>query len=318
MSLNGYPLQLSSQQPLQTASRTPCPLCGRTRAFFCYDCLLPLVGDIPQLSLPVQIDIVMHGETNAQSTGTHACMVAPDCVKLWRHQDGKGHHRRQDPLKLDLPDWDPATTAILFPESKHTPVVGKHGRLIVPHGAPNDAAVEGHTQHSSQGAAQCTALSSGCPAAINNAVSCNGSCCAGSSMSSTTQQEHRSSATSTHFSYTRIVVLDGNWVKARGLLRHPKLAMLPRVQLPHDVRTSFWRRGAGTFRGAVDEGVCTIEAIYFVCRQLQPNANFDDLLWFFSYMRQLVNTSGSKLCRINDADEVMCSHHGDCVIPASV
>lgn len=36
-------LQLSSQEPLYSATRQMCPNCQKTRAFFCYDCLSPLM-----------------------------------------------------------------------------------------------------------------------------------------------------------------------------------------------------------------------------------------------------------------------------------
>ena len=42
---------------------------------------------------------------------------------------------------------------------------------------------------------------------------------------------------------------ESNWRKARGLLRHPRLAGLPRVQLPREVSASGRsRRHAGTPR----------------------------------------------------------------------
>lgn len=63
--------------------------------------------------------------------------------------------------------------------------------------------------------------------------------------------------------FERVVVLDGSWRKAHAMLQHPSLRGLRRVQLPTNVRTVFWRRGAGEFRGAVDEGVSTIEAIHW-------------------------------------------------------
>lgn len=42
-------------------------------------------------------------------------------------------------------------------------------------------------------------------------------------------------------SFSRAIVLEGSWQKAKGLLmRHPKLQGLKRVQLPGDVRTVYW------------------------------------------------------------------------------
>ena len=57
------------------------------------------------------------------------------------------------------------------------------------------------------------------------------------------------------------------------------------------------RRGEGTFRGAVEEGVCTIEAIYWLCRSLDPSGKYDDLLWYYSHIRGLVREHGSRRSR---------------------
>jgi hypothetical protein len=61
---------------------------------------------------------------------------------------------------------------------------------------------------------------------------------------------------------------ESTWKKVRPLLRHPKLAGLRRVQLPPEACTTefTWRRGDGSFRGAVDEGLSSIEAIHQCCR----------------------------------------------------
>lgn len=51
-------------------------------------------------------------------TGIHAALLAPADVTLHRHESGNGHHRRQDPLSLQLSDYSPDTTVVLFPEDK--------------------------------------------------------------------------------------------------------------------------------------------------------------------------------------------------------
>lgn len=51
------------------------------------------------------------------------------------------------------------------------------------------------------------------------------------------------------------------------MLRHPALARLRRVQLPLGLTSQYtWRRGDGSFRGACEAGVSSIEAIYHCCR----------------------------------------------------
>ncbi|KAI3426391.1 hypothetical protein D9Q98_008762 [Chlorella vulgaris] len=94
--------------------------------------------------------------------------------------------------------------------------------------------------------------------------------------------------------FERVVVLESNWRKARGLLQHPKLAGLPRVQLPPGSGTSqfSWRRGDGSFRGAADEGLSSIEAIVQCCRLLAPNQCFDGLLRYFEHAKRRVEEQG--------------------------
>ena len=64
------------------------------------------------------MDVLQHGETNARATGVHAAILAPDSVRVLRHTSGSSHHRRQDPMRLALPAYDPATTVVLFPASE--------------------------------------------------------------------------------------------------------------------------------------------------------------------------------------------------------
>ena len=87
----------------------------------------PLVLDTCKPSPPPprpQIDIVQHGETNARSTALHAALLAAADVALHRYADSKTS-RRCDPLDLQLPDFDAATTVVLFPEGPQTDVVGQ-------------------------------------------------------------------------------------------------------------------------------------------------------------------------------------------------
>ena len=50
-------------------------------------------------------------------TGAHAALLAPEDVRLWRHA-GSSTSRRREALSLELPEYDPASTVVLFPESK--------------------------------------------------------------------------------------------------------------------------------------------------------------------------------------------------------
>eukprot|EP00873_Tetraselmis_striata_P004352 jgi/Tetstr1/424616/TSEL_015138.t1 len=207
------------------ATRSSCPLCAKTRQYYCYDCILTLTPGVPRLRLPVKVDVVQHGEINSKGTGLHAALLAPDDVRLIRHADGTSTHRRTHVHDLNLPEYPPSTTAILFPARQDTPVVG----------------------------------AADCP------------------------------------QFERIIVLDGNWKKAASLLMHNALAGLPCVQLPENVRTTYWRRGTGEFKGARDEGVCSIEAIHVLCGLLDPDHQYDDLLWYYEYIRRIVERKGVQI-----------------------
>jgi hypothetical protein len=327
-------------------------------------------------ALPVEVHIVMHGESNAQATGTHAAVLAPQCVTLWRHNDGTSHHRRQPASNLQLPDWDPVTTAVLYPESPETPVVGLWGQLEQ-HGSSRQSNNRMQQQQpateqqlsealqqlscgpvNSSSGSSCSrpaaAELSGCSisAAAAAAAAMHGSVQAfanasssvaaastpgshihssSSSSSSSNSNGGSTSSNSTNssrqpasaFPFKTVVILEGNWAKARTLLKHPKLASLPRLQLPQNVRSLFWRRGTGSFRAAVDCGVCTIEALYLLCRQLQPQPEgcWDDLLWLWVYQRRLVQQKGSRQTRqeMQQNYAAACGVAGDCeMAPAQV
>ncbi|PSC70879.1 DTW domain containing [Micractinium conductrix] len=216
----------ASAEGTSSSGRKPCPRCGKSCGGYCSDCVVVLDPAAPQgLRLPLRLHILQHGETNARSTALHAALMAPADVQLHRHA-GSTTSRRCDPLALQLPEWDPASTAVLFPEGPDTPAVG-------------DPA---------------------CPP------------------------------------FQQLVVLESNWRKARGLLRHPRLAGLPRVQLPREVcSTEFeWRRGDGSFRGAVDEGLSSIEAIVHACRLLgSAGESYDSLLYFFRQQQAYVKKRGA-------------------------
>ncbi|KAL4423373.1 hypothetical protein ABPG77_004304 [Micractinium sp. CCAP 211/92] len=95
----------------------------------------------------------------------------------------------------------------------------------------------------------------------------------------------------------RVVVLESNWKKAPGMLRHPALARLRRAQLPPGLRSQYtWRRGDGSFRGARVEGLSSIEAIYHCCRLLgDPGESYEGLLRYFRRTKELLDSRGQAL-----------------------
>jgi DTW domain-containing protein YfiP len=99
-----------------------------------------------------------------------------------------------------------------------------------------------------------------------------------------------------------VVVIDSKWGQARGVLLSPALAGVRRVRLG-SYRTSYWRYHT---RGVPEDGLCTVEAVFFLCRSLHAKAHaggqachcFDDLLYIFSVLhaRVLREADRRRLC----------------------
>ena len=71
----------------------------------------------------------------------------------------------------------------------------------------------------------------------------------------------------------QVVVIDSRWAKAMVLIREDeRLKGLRKLSL-RDTRTAFWRRK--TF-GAPKEGVCTVEAVFFLCKALHSRSCLAD------------------------------------------
>jgi len=89
--------------------RSACPQCHKSRKYFCYVCFLPVIelqGKIPQLNLPVHIDIIKHRrEIDGKSTAAHAAVLAPKHVSIYTYPD--------------IPDYDSEENVLLVYPGKH-------------------------------------------------------------------------------------------------------------------------------------------------------------------------------------------------------
>mmetsp|Transcript_22782 Transcript_22782/g.62970 ORF Transcript_22782/g.62970 Transcript_22782/m.62970 type:complete len:397 (+) Transcript_22782:114-1304(+) len=64
-------------------TRMPCPRCKKSRALYCYDCVIPLLDPAPRVQLPFQLSILTHSsELSSKNTGVHAAILAPDQARL--------------------------------------------------------------------------------------------------------------------------------------------------------------------------------------------------------------------------------------------
>ncbi|KAF9188160.1 DTW domain-containing protein 1 [Haplosporangium sp. Z 767] len=82
---------ISSTDILDNIEKKHCPTCSRNVRYFCNKCL-KLVncpeGAIPQLKLPIKLDIIKHEqERDGKSTALHAKILAPEDVEVYAWQE---------------------------------------------------------------------------------------------------------------------------------------------------------------------------------------------------------------------------------------
>lgn len=63
--------------------------------------------------------------------------------------------------------------------------------------------------------------------------------------------------------YKRAVVIESTWLQTKRVLRHPKIACLPRARID-SYSTRFWRYQ----RGMDETCLATVEAMYYFCREM--------------------------------------------------
>ncbi|EKE37003.1 DTW domain containing protein [Entamoeba nuttalli P19] len=99
-------LKLSSKEPLEKADkggRITCPLCHKKMKYYCYYCRRGLIPELPQVNLPIKLDIIHHPtEKVAKSTALTACIVAKDDTQWIEFPN-------------EIPQYDPNETILLFP-----------------------------------------------------------------------------------------------------------------------------------------------------------------------------------------------------------
>jgi DTW domain-containing protein YfiP len=93
-------------------------------------------------------------------------------------------------------------------------------------------------------------------------------------------------------SVTDVIVVDSKWGQTNGIVQSAALQGVRHVRLGR-YRTSYWRYHT---RGVPEDGLCTVEAVYFLCRELHTKAHphgechcFDDLLWYFAHQHRTVH-----------------------------
>ncbi|XP_022251436.1 uncharacterized protein LOC106467529 isoform X2 [Limulus polyphemus] len=92
--------------------RGVCSKCLKSRMYYCYSCGIPIdsVKDkIPQVQLPVKVDIIKHPqEVEGKSTSAHAVVLAPDFVRIFTYPD--------------FPDYTGQRVILVFPGKNAVPL----------------------------------------------------------------------------------------------------------------------------------------------------------------------------------------------------
>lgn len=89
----------------------------------------------------------------------------------------------------------------------------------------------------------------------------------------------------------RVIFIDSTWNQTTRIITDERLQALLRVELKTR-KTCFWRHQ----RGSPDTYLATIEAIYYflkdyhtLCLQEEYSGEYDNLLFFYSYLHKLIN-----------------------------
>ncbi|XP_071502446.1 tRNA-uridine aminocarboxypropyltransferase 1-like [Diadema antillarum] len=256
-------LHISSHEPLKsTASRTKCSKCGASRKYFCYTCYLPvpdLKGKLPLVELPVKVDVIKHAqERDGKSTAIHAAILAPNDVTIYTYPCIPDYDKGEGEVVLVYPGTDAISLAELAKELQNA---GRTAQEEQTNNAESDGKV-----------AACTQSPISCP-------------------------------------FKKVVFIDCTWNQTHSIYRDERLRDL-RCIILRDRTTYFWRG-----QNKPDSYLATIEAIYYfmldyhaafeqktregkreeeeqmkgVMQKETCSHRYDDLLYFYSFMYQLVH-----------------------------
>ncbi|XP_063737460.1 tRNA-uridine aminocarboxypropyltransferase 1 isoform X2 [Eleginops maclovinus] len=260
-------LKLASHAVLEKAKergRLLCSKCGGSRMFFCYTCC-SLLGvshqEIPVIKLPLKIDIIKHpNETDGKSTAIHAKILAPSDVNIYTYPC--------------IPDYEKNKVVLVFPGPGAVSVLDMIQCL--------------HDMTDSR-----SYRSSGEPCLKRlKSEEITGATHTADSLGSGTPDEAKG-LESRVYPLQRVVFIDSTWNQTNKISTDERLQDILRVELKTR-KTCFWR----SQRGKPDTYLATIEAIYYFlkdfhkhCLAQEYNGEYDNLLFFYSYLHSVVNKS---------------------------
>ncbi|XP_026175900.1 tRNA-uridine aminocarboxypropyltransferase 1 [Mastacembelus armatus] len=258
-------LKLASHAVLEEAQqrgRLKCPKCGGSRMFFCYTCC-SLVGvslqEIPVIKLPVKIDIIKHpNETDGKSTAIHAKLLAPSDVTIYTFPC--------------IPEFEKNKVVLVFPGPGAVSVQDMMQYLrdriqSSPHQSSSEPCIK---KLKTEDVKHATHTAENPEAGTTDEADCLGS---------------------RVYPLQRVVFIDSTWNQTNKISTDERLQDLLQVELKMR-KTCFWRHQ----KGKPDTYLATIEAIYYFlkdfhvhCLAQEYNGEYDNLLFFYSYLHSVVN-----------------------------
>lgn len=235
--------------------------------FFCYTCC-SLVGvtvqEIPLIKLPLKIDIIKHpNETDGKSTAIHAKILAPGDVTIYTYPC--------------IPDFNKDEVVLVFPGPGAVSVQDMMQCL--------HAQTDSKSHYTSEEPCVKRLKSEEIEGVTHNAEN----------PESGTPEETKG-LESRVFPLQRVVFIDSTWNQTNKINTDERLQDLLRVELKMR-KTCFWRRQ----KGKPDTYLATIEAIYYFlkdfhehCLAQEYNGEYDNLLFFYSYLHSVVNRAKTK------------------------
>ncbi|XP_078584779.1 tRNA-uridine aminocarboxypropyltransferase 1-like [Branchiostoma floridae x Branchiostoma japonicum] len=283
-------LKLASQECLISQDRrTVCPKCQQSRKYFCYTCYVlvaELEGKVPKVKLPFKVDIIKHPkEVDGKSTAAHAAIIAPEDVRIYTY-----------PI---IPEFsDPSKVVVVFPglnalsledlskkqhgllKGKNKPQNAEKTQTITPESTDTENGREEKQDN--------TAAQEDVEKQISEVQE---------PPVKKQRTEERASAP-----FERVIFIDSTWNQTHRIFNDERLKGLQCVILKDHV-THFWRHQ----RDKPDTFLATVEAIYYFLREFHDifvgtayDGRYDNLLYFFSFMFQIVQKSKQEKGKLKD------------------
>ncbi|XP_072326779.1 tRNA-uridine aminocarboxypropyltransferase 1 [Scyliorhinus torazame] len=270
-------LKLASQtilETLQQNGRSKCPKCQSSRMFYCYSCCILVDGvnsdEIPRVKLPLKIDIIKHpNETDGKSTAVHAKLLARDDVNIYTY-----------PCMPEI-DEEKHEVVVVFPGPKSVPLedLPKHlSNIAVQKSVPTKPSKYADSLDESitlEGPERKRAKHD------HNSLDAR----------NPTEEQDAEELKIKMASLKRVIFIDSTWNQTNKIITDERLQELLHVEL-RTRKTCFWRRQ----KGKPDTYLATIEAIYYFLVDYHSlflkenyNGEYDNLLFFYSFMYKLIN-----------------------------